>query len=372
MTNRKLRIVFAGGGTGGHLFPALAIADKIKQLKPDAEITFVGTKDKIEARVVPQRGYNFAPIWISGFRRKFTFNNLLFPIKVVVAIAQSFFLMKKVKPDVVIGTGGYVCGPPLYVATKMKIPTLIQEQNSYPGATTRKLAAYVNEVHISFESSRQHLRRSDNIKLSGNPTNAKLGTVTREEGAKHFSFNPNTKTLLVFGGSLGATSINMEMDRILPELLKAGAQVIWQTGKIDFERINKGMQAKLDVEEKRRVRIYEFIEQMEFAYAASDVAVCRAGASTIAELAVVGLPSVLVPYPFAAADHQTENARAMVEQGAAVMIKDGDLNAQLLSTVKELLADEPRLAKMSEQARSLGKPDAAATIAQAALELAKV
>ncbi len=366
------RVLFAGGGTGGHLFPALAIADEIKRQVPDAAITFVGTKDKIEARVVPQRGYSFAPIWISGFRRKFTLNNLLFPAKVVVAIMQSFFLMKKVKPDVVIGTGGYVCGPPLYVATKMKIPTLIQEQNSYPGATTRKLAAYVNEVHISFEATRQYLRRSDNVRLSGNPTNAKLGTVTREEGAKLFNLNPNTKTILAFGGSLGAASINREIERILPELLKAGLQIIWQTGKIDFERINTKMQHKLSVDEKKQVRVHEFIEQMQFAYAASDVAVCRAGASTLAELAVVGLPSVLVPYPFAAADHQTENARSMVDQGAAVMIKDGELSKQLLSTVNELLADETRLAKMAAEARTLGKPDAAATIAQAALKLAKV
>ena len=363
--------MFAGGGTGGHLFPGIAIADEIKRVHPDANITFLGTKDKIEARVVPQRGYNFAPIWISGFRREPTLSNLLFPLKVVVALVQSFFLMKKVKPDVVVGTGGYVCGPPLYVASWLGIPTLIQEQNSYPGVTTRRLASRVNEVHTTFESSKRYLKRLDNVKLSGNPTNARLGTISRDEGAKQFTLNPTMKTLLVFGGSLGATSINNEIERILPELLKLDVQLIWQTGQIDFERVNSSVQTKLDEESKKRVRVQKFIEQMEYAYAASDVTACRAGASTLAELTVVGLPSVLVPYPFAAADHQTENAKAMVEQGAAVMIKDSELKERLLPTVKELLADEARLKKMSERAMTLGKPEAASTIAEAVLGLAK-
>lgn len=366
-----LRILMAGGGTGGHLFPGIAIADEIKRVHPDANITFLGTKDKIEARVVPQRGYNFAPIWISGFRREPTLSNLLFPLKVVVALVQSFFLMKKMKPDVVVGTGGYVCGPPLYVASWLGIPTLIQEQNSYPGVTTRRLASRVNEVHTTFESSKRYLKRLDNVKLSGNPTNARLGTISRDEGAKQFTLNPTMKTLLVFGGSLGATSINNEIERILPELLKLDVQLIWQTGQIDFERVNSSVQTKLDEESKKRVRVQKFIEQMEYAYAASDVTACRAGASTLAELTVVGLPSVLVPYPFAAADHQTENAKAMVEQGAAVMIKDSELKERLLPTVKELLADEARLKKMSERAMTLGKPEAASTIAEAVLGLAK-
>lgn len=362
--------MFAGGGTGGHLFPALAIADEIKRRVPDAEITFVGTKDKIEARVVAQRGYNFAPIWISGFRRKLTLSNLLFPIKVVVALVQSFFLMKKLMPDVVVGTGGYVCGPPLFVASWLGIPTLIQEQNSFPGVTTRKLASRVNEVHITFEISKKYLKRLDNVKLSGNPTSAKLGTVSREDGAKFFNLNPNRKTLLVFGGSLGATSINNETERILPALLKLDVQLIWQTGQIDFEKIDASVRTKLDETNKKRVRVLKFIDQMELAYAAANLALCRAGASTLAELTVVGLPSVLVPYPFATADHQTENTKAMVEQGAAVMIKDSEMSQHLLQTITRLFADEKKLMMMSEKARALGKPEAASTIAKAALALA--
>jgi UDP-N-acetylglucosamine--N-acetylmuramyl-(pentapeptide) pyrophosphoryl-undecaprenol N-acetylglucosamine transferase len=362
-----LRILLAGGGTGGHLFPGLAVADEIKRRVPNAEITFIGTKDKIEARVVPQRGYSFAPIWISGFRRKFSLGNLLFPLKVVTAIVQSFFLMKKLKPDVVVGTGGYACGPPLYVATLLGIPTLIQEQNSFPGVTTRKLASRVNEVHLTFETSKRFLSRLDNVNVSGNPTSAKFGTVAREEGAKYFSINPLRRTILVFGGSLGATSINKEIERILPTLMLLNMQVIWQTGATDFERLT----SLLRPEFHKHVVVKKFIEQMEFGYAAADFTVCRAGATTLAELTRVGLPAILVPYPFAAADHQTENARAMVEANAAVMIKDCELEVKLLGAIRDLSADTTRLRRMAENAKRLGKPEAAATIANAVLQLAE-
>ncbi len=359
-----MNITFAGGGTGGHLFPAIAIADELKKIQPDVNITFIGTKDKIEARVVPQRGYNFAPIWISGFRRKLTMSNLLFPVKVAVAIIESFFLMKKLKPDVVVGTGGYVCGPPLFAATVLGIPTLIQEQNSFPGATTRTLASRVSEVHLTFESSKGFLKRLDNVRVSGNPTSARFGSVSREEGAKCFSLSPSAKTLLVFGGSLGATSINEEIAKILTALMDLNLQLIWQTGHTDFGRIEALHRSN------PAVRVLKFIEQMEFAYAASDVAVCRAGASTLAELTIVGLPSILIPYPFAAADHQTENAKTMVASGAAVMIKDIDLSRELLPTIKSLSADRMRLQTMSRNAKQLGKPEAATTLAQAVTRLA--
>jgi UDP-N-acetylglucosamine--N-acetylmuramyl-(pentapeptide) pyrophosphoryl-undecaprenol N-acetylglucosamine transferase len=365
-----LKIIFAGGGTGGHLFPGLAIADEVRRRVPTAEITFVGTRDKIEARVVPQRGYNFAPIWISGFRRTLSVSNLLFPLKAVVGLMQSFILMKKLKPDVVVGTGGYVCGPPLYAASVLGIPTLIQEQNSYPGVTTRKLASRVDEVHLTFESSMRYLSRLDNVKVSGNPTSSKLGAVSGEEGAKYFNLDPSTKTVLVFGGSLGATSINKEIERILPEVMTGNMQLIWQTGQGDFARIEKSVERMLDEAGSRRVRVHKFIERMDLAYAAADLAVCRAGASTLAELTIVGLPSILVPYPFAAADHQTENARAMVEANAALMVKDSELSERLLTTLRELLNDEAKLATMSAKAKSLGRPDAARVIADAVLALA--
>jgi UDP-N-acetylglucosamine--N-acetylmuramyl-(pentapeptide) pyrophosphoryl-undecaprenol N-acetylglucosamine transferase len=360
--------LFAGGGTGGHLFPAIAIADEIRKLRPAVEIDFVGTRGKIEARVVPNRGYPFHTIWISGFRRKLTPANILFPVKVVVALVQSFFLIRKLHPDVVVGTGGYVCGPVVFVASLLGIPTLVQEQNSYPGVTTRLLSSRVNEVHISFESSRRHLKCVDNVRLSGNPTRSAIGGVSREAGAKLFGLDPKLSTLLVFGGSLGASSINMALMRICSDLAGSGIQIIWQVGPDDFERIRQ----QIEREGKQKyIKIHKFIEQMEHAYAACDLAVCRAGATTVAELARAGVPAVLVPYPFAAADHQTENARAMVDVGASVILRDHELGSGLLRVVQGLLNDSAKRKQMSDRALTMSKPDAAVTLAQAVLNLAK-
>jgi UDP-N-acetylglucosamine--N-acetylmuramyl-(pentapeptide) pyrophosphoryl-undecaprenol N-acetylglucosamine transferase len=360
--------LFAGGGTGGHLFPAIAIAEEIRRLKPEAEIAFVGTRGKIEASVVPARGYKFHTIWISGFRRKLTAENLLFPVKVVVALVQSFFLMRALKPNVVVGTGGYVCGPVLFAASLLGIPTLLQEQNSYPGATTRMLSSRVDEVHISFETTRRYLRRSANVKLSGNPTRHEVAQIVRERGAKFFGLDSTAKTLLVFGGSLGARSINNAILSISTELVQSGVQIIWQVGADDYERIVEQVQRE---GRQNQVKVYRFIEQMEYAYAVCDLAVCRAGATTVAELARDGVPSILIPYPFAAADHQTENAKAMVEAGAAIMIRDDELGSKLLIAVHDLLNDVGKRKQMAARALSLSRPDAAATLAQAVLRLVR-
>lgn len=362
----SFRIVFAGGGTGGHLFPAIAIADEIKRESQDAEITFIGTKERIEARVVPAHGYHFEPIVVSGFRRRLTLRNLLFPFKVLVGLVQSFILMRKLRPDVVVGTGGYVCGPPLYAASILGIPTVIQEQNSYPGVTTRLLARRATEVHLTFESSKKYFPRQNNLHVSGNPTRSIVGTITREEGVRRFGLDPERKTLLVFGGSLGATSINNAMMRILPELVDT-MQVLWQTGESDYERISTAVSTS----PSGMVKVFKFIEQMEFAYAACDLAVCRAGATTVAELARAGVPAILVPYPYAAADHQTENARALVEAGAAVLIADHDLQTRLRDTVNTLMRNAERRSGMVDRARSLVQGDAARIIAQAILRLIK-
>jgi UDP-N-acetylglucosamine--N-acetylmuramyl-(pentapeptide) pyrophosphoryl-undecaprenol N-acetylglucosamine transferase len=366
----KKSFLFAGGGTGGHLYPAIAIAEEVRTLCPDAEIVFAGTKGKIEERVVPKRGYRFFPIWISGFRRRLTLSTLLFPLKVVVATVHSLILIRKLRPAVVIGTGGYVCGPPVFAATLLGVPTLIQEQNSYPGVTTRLLARRVSEVHITFESSRRYLKRQDNVKLSGNPVRSAVGTVSRQEGAEFFRFDPEKTTLLVFGGSLGATSLNKAMLKILPEIIARNVQVIWQTGQSDYTMAREFvLTAGGEVAENTRVQ--RFIEKMENAFAACDLALCRSGASTIAELTLAGIPSVLVPYPFAAADHQTENARAMAEGGAAVMCKDSELEAGLLPLVLELLENPARRQAMGASAKLLAKPEAARTLGQAVLALAR-
>ena len=366
MHSDRLSILFAGGGTGGHLFPALAIADEIRKLRPVAEIAFVGTRDKIEARVVPNRGYAFHTIWISGFTRSFRPGNILFPVKVMVALVQSLFLIRKLKPEVVVGTGGYVCGPVLWVASLLGVPIVVQEQNSYPGFTTRLLAPRADEVHISFESSRSYLKRRDNVKLSGNPTQEMLGKISRVEGARFFGLDPTRNTVLVFGGSLGAGSINETMMHFYPELVASGVQILWQAGVKDAGRIRKHVEERALNE---TVKVHAFIDQMAYAYAACDLAVCRAGATTVAELAQAGVPSILVPYPHAAADHQTKNAGAMVQGGAAAMIRDQDLHDKLLPVLQNLLNDSGERKRMSDSARRLSKPDAARTIAQAVLNL---
>ena len=361
-------VVFAGGGTGGHLFPAIAIADEVKKLEPNARILFVGTKDKIEARVVPLHGYEFKTIWISGFHRGLRVSNLLFPLKVIVSMMQALSIIRNVDPNVVVGTGGFVSGPMLRAAAMLRVPTLIHEQNSYPGFTTRMLAPRTNEVHLTFESSKKYLRRTNNIYVSGNPTRNDLELVSKNDACNYFGFDPHDKkaAILMFGGSLGAHSINEAVRKNLDHLMNKGIRLIWQTGKDDLSEAQRFI-AKYSGE---HVWVNAFIERMDYAYAVSDLVVCRAGATTIAELTRLGKPSILVPYPHAAADHQTENARSMANAGAAEIVSDGEI-AERLSSVIESLLQGDRLRRMGENAKHLGKPDAAHVIAVRVLNLAR-
>ncbi len=364
----SLRIIFAGGGTGGHLFPAIAIAEDVRKLEPAAAILFVGTKGKIETRVVPQHGYAIETIWISGFRRRFSVNNFLFPLKLVVSMIQAMSIIRKYKPDVVVGTGGYVAGPVLRAAVMQGIPTLIQEQNSYPGVTTRILARKVNEVHLAFERSRQYLVRMDNVFTTGNPTRGNLEQVDVSDAYAYFGFRPEDKrkTALMFGGSLGAHTINEAVRAGIDEIMRQDLRIIWQTG---HEDIGEARQASARYP-RESVFVSEFIDRMDYAYAASDLVVCRAGATTIAELTRLGKPAILVPYPYAAANHQVENARTLASQGAAEIIDDGEISAKLSAVVSSLLKDD-RLRTMGEQSKKLGKPSAAMDIARRVIELAR-
>lgn len=353
--------MLAGGGTGGHLFPALAIADEIRRLEPSSRFLFLGTKGKIEARVVPQRGYPFRTIWISGFHRRLTIDNLLFPVKVVVSLVQSLFVIRQSRPDVVVGTGGYVCGPILFVASLLGIPTVIHESNSYPGVTTRLLAKKVTSVFIAFDAARRWLKRTDHVRLVGTPTREILGTVSKEEGRTFFHIAADKKTLLVFGGSLGAASINDAVLDSISELLAADIQLVWQTGQSDYERVRKA------VGDRNAGWLGSFIDKMEYAFGAADLVVCRSGATTIAELTRVGKPAIVVPYPFAAGDHQTHNAQSLADGGAAVMIADKDVRKNLKEKAIGLLNDSQRLKQMSKASAQLGKPDAGREIATAIL-----
>jgi len=356
------RFLFAGGGTGGHLYPAIAVADEIKRLKPESEIIFVGTKSKIEGRVIPKLGYGFKSIWIKGFARKFNLENLLFPVKLFVSLLQSLIISFKFKPCVAIGSGGYVAGPAIWGASVLGAKIILMESNSYPGVTTRLLERYADEVNVSFEDSKKYLRRPDKIKLTGNPVRSELGTSTKLEAKKYFGLDENKLTVLVLGGSLGAASINESVAGCIEELGKKSLQIIWQTGKNyyhSYKNIN------LD-----SVKILDFIEDMNKAYSACDLLVARAGATTIAELTVLGIPSILIPSPHVAENHQYYNAKSLADNNAAVLIKDSDVGLLLLDKILEVVADINLLTSLSENAKRISKPNAANVIAKSAINFA--
>jgi UDP-N-acetylglucosamine--N-acetylmuramyl-(pentapeptide) pyrophosphoryl-undecaprenol N-acetylglucosamine transferase len=365
VSNRHLHILIAGGGTGGHLYPALAIADEIKKQRPDAEFLFVGTRDKIEARVVPQRGYRFAAIWISGFHRSLSRTNLLFPIKVVVSLVQSFFLIRKFQPDAIVGTGGYVCGPILYVGRLFRIPTFIHESNSYPGVTTRMLAGRATKVFTAFDVTNKWLKQTVNVELVGTPTRSSLEQVSRKGAIEFFGLDARKQTVLVFGGSLGAGSVNRALTTIAPALAATNIQLIWQTGEKDYQGV------KDKVGGSAVGWIGSYIDRMEYAYAAADIVISRSGATTIAELTRIGKAAILVPYPFAAADHQTMNAKSMAERGAAVVVSDSNVGQILEGVVRELLADPARRKAMEQASKSLGRANAGEVIASEILGIIK-
>ncbi len=357
-----MKILFAGGGTGGHLYPAIAIAEEVLKKVPDAYIAFVGTRDKIEARVIPQKGFRFFTIWISGFSRRLRIGNLLFPIKVVVAMIQSFLVIKKMKPGVVVGTGGYVCGPVLFAASVLGVKTVIHESNSFPGVTTRLLARRVTKVIITFEDSRRWISPEANIELIGNPTRAELSEMTRSEGSRYYGLDERKKTIFVFGGSLGAASINAAMPALTAAAIKNDFQIIWQTGS--GQKMSESSQKV-----HPNIKVFEYIDRMDCAYAASDLVVSRAGATTIAELTRIGKPAVLVPYPYAAANHQELNAQTIAEKGAAVIVQDTDLQQRLLPVVLDLVNDERALQEMQKQSLALGNPAAGEQIAERIIAL---
>jgi UDP-N-acetylglucosamine--N-acetylmuramyl-(pentapeptide) pyrophosphoryl-undecaprenol N-acetylglucosamine transferase len=363
-----LKAMFSGGGTGGHLFPALAIADEVRRLEPAADILFVGTSDKIEARVVPQKGYAFRSIWIRGFRRGFYAGNLLFPVRTVVGLMQAISIIKRFKPDVVVGTGGYVSGPVLRAAVMLNVPTLIQEQNSYPGVTTRLLSRKVDEVHLTFERSRKYIDRTENVFITGNPTRSDLEGVNLEEAGRYFGFDASdkNKTILVVGGSLGARSLNLAIEKHLGMLMQHGLRIIWQTGPDEIENARR----LCGHYPAGRIWAGAFIDRMDYAYRVSDLAVCRAGATTIAELTRLGKPALLVPYPHAAANHQVENARSLAGSGAAEVVFDHESLAVLGERILAAL-DDTRLSEMSSRSRKLGKPEAALRIAERVIRLAR-
>ncbi len=360
--------VFAGGGTGGHLYPALAIAGEIRRASPGARICFIGAEGKIESRVVPAEGYEFRTIWVSGVRRGSFVKNVLVPVKAVWSMIRARSYLRELDPMAVVGTGGYVSGPVVMTASLMGIPTLIHEQNSVPGETTKMLATRVNEVHVSFGETLNRLPAGARAFMSGNPTRTALGGIDRADALRFFTMNPTDgrRVLLVSGGSLGAVSVNDAVLRNIGTILDMNIRIIWQTGERDAGRVKAATANRPSAD----VWTGAFIDNMGYAYAAADAALCRAGATTIAELTRLGKPAILIPYPYAAADHQTLNARAMESAGAAHVVPD-DRVAEELPGILAAMMDDAKLGDMSRASASLGRPDAAGVIAARVMALGR-
>lgn len=353
------RLIISGGGTGGHVFPAIAIANAFRERHPDAEILFVGALGKMEMTRVPEAGYKIMGLWIAGLQRKLTWSNLMFPVKLIASLWKARQIVRNFRPHVAIGTGGYASGPLMLAATRMGIPALLQEQNSYAGLTNKQLAAKVQRICVAYPGMEAYFPQ-EKIVMTGNPVRKDILDVTskRPEALKHFGFSDNSQTLLVLGGSGGARTINESVLAGLDQLISSNIQVIWQTGKVYFESVK----AQVADKDLRRVRLYDFLREMDLAYAAANVVVSRAGALSISELCLTRKPSVLVPSPNVAEDHQTRNAMALVKEEAASMIADKDAKTMLTKEVISLLNDTARCQRLSERIGTLGRPRAAEEI----------
>ncbi|MDR0229336.1 MAG: undecaprenyldiphospho-muramoylpentapeptide beta-N-acetylglucosaminyltransferase [Flavobacteriaceae bacterium] len=361
--NKKAKFIISGGGTGGHIYPALAIANELKNRFADADILFVGAKDKMEMQKVPQAGYPIEGLWISGIQRKLTLDNLAFPFKLLSSLWKSRGIVKRFQPDVVIGTGGFASGAVVKVAASMGIPTVVQEQNSYPGITNKLLGKKANKICVAYDDLERFFDSSKLIK-TGNPVRQDLLNVSekREEAIAHFGLDANKKTLLVLGGSLGARRINQLIERELSTFEELGIQIIWQCGKLYYDEYKKY--------EKEGVQVKAFIERMDLVYSAADFVISRAGASSVSELAIVGKPVIFIPSPNVAEDHQTKNANNIVQQGGAIMIKETELDG-FKDRFVALVNDSSLQQELSDRLKELALPNATKDIVDQIVALMK-
>jgi len=355
MTNYKF--ILSGGGTGGHIYPAIAIANELKLQFPDAEFLFVGAKDKMEMQKVPQAGYEIKGLWIAGIQRKLTLQNMMFPLKLATSLLESRRIIKQFKPNVVIGTGGFASGPLLQAAGGAGIPTVIQEQNSFPGITNKLLSKKANAICVAYENLERFFPK-EKIVLTGNPVRQDLIDIDskRDEAIAFYGLDPNKKTLLVLGGSLGARRVNQLIESELQTIFSQDVQIIWQCGKLYFEDYKKHNQ--------QNVRVVDFIERMDFVYAAADVIISRAGASSVSELCIVGKPVIFIPSPNVAEDHQTKNAQAIVDAKGAILLKESELDSQFSIVFEALLKDIGKQNQLSENIKKLARPNAVKVIVE--------
>lgn len=362
------RIIISGGGTGGHIFPAIAIANAIKQLEPSAEILFVGANGRMEMEKVPAAGYKIEGLNIAGFQRSMKLSNLSFPFKVISSLMKAGSIISKFRPQVAVGVGGYASGPLLYMATRKKVPGLIQEQNSYPGITNKLLAGRVEKICVAYDKMDRFFPK-DKIIFTGNPVREDMVEISgkRNEAASFFNLDLNRPVILVVGGSQGARSINRAIQAGLKTIADSGVQLVWQCGKLFYEEAKRSV-AELNA---NSIRVFDFITRMDYAYALSDVIISRAGASTVSELCIVGKPAILVPLPTAAEDHQTHNCKALVEKNAAILVRDVDAPNSLVDTALELVGNSEKRKTLTENISSLAIRNSANVIAKEVLKLIK-
>jgi UDP-N-acetylglucosamine--N-acetylmuramyl-(pentapeptide) pyrophosphoryl-undecaprenol N-acetylglucosamine transferase len=362
------RVIISGGGTGGHIFPAIAIANEIKAQFPNVVILFVGAEGKMEMEKVPAAGYEIVGLPIVGLQRKVALSNFYLPFKLLYSLLKAFLVVKKFKPQVAIGVGGYASAPTLKMATILGIPTVIQEQNSYPGKTNKWLAKKAAKICVAYEGLEQFFSK-EKIAFTGNPVRSEVinNTSEKTEALAHFNLSPERKTVLIIGGSLGARTLNDALDNGLNDLVKNDIQVIWQCGKFYADSLLKKWENKLP----DGVWLNPFIMEMDKAYVAADFVVSRAGALSVSELCLVNKPTILVPSPNVAEDHQTKNAMALVRQKACLLVKDSDAKTTLISTILALANNTHEQIALSENIRLMGKPNATKDIVKEILNVIK-
>ncbi len=362
------RVIISGGGTGGHIFPALSIANEIRKRYPESDILFVGALDRMEMEKVPAAGYKIIGLPVMGFPRKPGLKMITFFKKLFQSSAMAKKIVNDFQPEVAIGVGGYASGPTLRAAAAAKIPTLIQEQNSYAGITNKLLSKKVNAICVAYEEMHRFFPKNKII-FTGNPVRENLidNTVNRDEALKYFGLNGKERVVLITGGSLGARSLNNAVLKNLEIIAKSGVQVIWQTGSFYFSQINN----ELKESKPDNLHVHQFLTRMDLAYAAADLVISRAGAGTISELCIIGKPAILVPSPNVAEDHQTKNAMALVEKEAAIMLKDNEIDLKLFPVTLRLVKDEERCKIMAANIKSLAMPEATKAIVDEVEKLIK-
>lgn len=364
--NKKIKIIISGGGTGGHVFPAIAIANTLKSRVADIDILFVGAKGRMEMEKVAAAGYKIEGLWISGLQRRLTFRNFSVPFKIISSLLKSRSIIKKFQPDVVVGVGGYASWAVVKMASILGIPALIQEQNSFPGKSNVNLSKQVDKICVAFDGMEKYFPKSK-IVVTGNPVRLEMVDIInkKDDALKYFNLSADKKTILAIGGSLGARTINESIAQHLDQFVAENLQIIWQTGKSYLET------AKQVVEQKNNslVNVSDFISRMDLAYAAADIVISRAGAISISELCIVGKPVILVPSPNVAEDHQTKNAMALVKSKAAILIKDSECRVKLGDSVREIIGNKEQCIEMSRNIKLLALPTAADSIAREVLNL---